>query len=89
LTFDDLEFNDINVGQPLYQALVFFDNGYGASVIQGKGSFGGEQGLYELAVLRRENDEWEICYDTEITDSVIGYLTQDYVTALLKRIEEL
>jgi hypothetical protein len=89
MTFDDLEFTDVNMSHPMNQALVFFDNGYGASVIQGKGSYGGEQGLYEIAVLVKEGDEWDITYDTPITDGVIGFLSENEVTDLLKRIEDL
>lgn len=67
------------------QATVTFKNGYTASVITGSGAYGGEQGLYELAVLKNGH----LCYDTPITDDVIGHLTPDEVTALLVRIEAL
>jgi hypothetical protein len=50
----------------------FFPNGYGASVVQfrtpfGSGSYGADEGLYELAVLQGTEDKWNICYDTHIT----------------------
>ena len=62
------------------------DNGYGASIIQSMYSYGGDQGLWELAVL---DDKRELCYDTPITNNVIGYLEEDEVNELLKRITEL
>ena len=40
---------------------------------------------YGLAVLKHD----ELCYDTPITDDVIGYLTSDEVYDLLDRIEQL
>lgn len=63
----------------------YFDNGYGASVITGGIACCNEAQPYELAVLRHG----ELCYDTPITDDVIGYLTNDEVYDLLDRIEQL
>jgi len=83
-TFNDLDFQptQFDVG---IQARINFDNGYGASVIKSPYSYGGNQGLYELAVIK-DND---ICYNTPITDDVIGYLTEDDVTKYLGQIQEL
>lgn len=40
-----------------------FDNGYGASVIQHRYSYGGPQGLWELAVLARNSKgKYDLCY---------------------------
>lgn len=67
-----------------------FPNGYGASVVKSIGSYGYEQGLYELAVLIKENDNnYELCYDTSITDNVLGYLTNDKVLEILEKIKKL
>lgn len=62
-----------------------FDNKYGASVIKCDYSYGGSEGLFELAVLYDD----DLCYSTPITDDVIGYLTEDEVSALLDSIERL
>jgi len=67
--------------QKLYQ----FNNGYGASVIKHKGSYGYDKGLWELAVLK----EGELCYDTEITGDVIGHLNDPEVDNLLGQIARL
>ena len=67
-----------------------FENGYGASVIKHIGSFGYKQDLFELAVIKRyDNDDYYLCYDTPITDDVLGYLTNDDVLKLLERIKKL
>ena len=62
-----------------------FDNGYGASVITGGIAYCDDAHPYELAVLHHD----ELCYDTPITDDVIGYLTSDEVFDLLDKIEQL
>lgn len=67
------------------QARVEFDNGYGASVISGQGAYGGDEGLYELAVLKSGS----LCYDTPITSDVVGHLTPEDVTRLLGEIATL
>jgi hypothetical protein len=62
-----------------------FENNYGASVIRGFYSYGGNQGLYELAVLYED----DITYNTEITNDVEGYLTGKEVVKLLNQIIKL
>lgn len=62
-----------------------FDNGYGASAITGSIAYCNDEQPYELAVLHND----ELCYDTPITDDVIGYLTSDEVFDLLDKIEQL
>jgi len=96
-TFNDLEFKPHPVGDGV-MARIFFDNGYGAAVMKltlakielhAFGSYGVEKGLWELAVMRGNNDEWELAYDTSVTDLVEGYLTEDDVTRLLGEVEAL
>jgi len=83
-TFKDLNFTDKNHidGQ---RAVLEFDNGYGISVITGYGAYGSTDAPYEIAVLK----DGGICYDTEITSDVIGYLTPDRVTKIMIKIQEL
>lgn len=76
----------LNGEQKLYK----FKNGYGASVVRNSVSYGNKIGLWELAVVTfDENNNFKLCYDTEITDDVIGYLSEKEVDDLLERIEKL
>lgn len=61
----------------------------GASVVKSPISYGYENDLFELAILKWENDTHIITYDTEITDNVIGDLTRYEVMGLLRRIKDL
>jgi hypothetical protein len=82
--FKDLEFKskDYKDGQA---SRMEFDNGYGVSVICGFGAYGNTDAPYELAILKNGS----LCYDTEITRDVIGYLTPDDVTKYMKQVQEL
>ena len=72
------------------QRIYKFPNGYGASVVKHKYSYGGKDGKWELAVINNITDEgFEMCYDTEITDDVIGYLNDPEVDRLLYLIRDL
>ena len=62
-----------------------FSNHYGASVRRNSMTYGGKEGLYELAVLFHDS----ITYDTDITSDVIGWLTWDDVQVILKKIRKL
>lgn len=67
-------------------AHVFFPNGYGASIAQGV-NYNPES--YEVAVLRGDEAEAELCYDTVITDDVIGNLEPWEVERLIAEIAAL
>lgn len=61
------------------------DTRYGASVIKKRGSQGADKDLFELSVT------WDghCCYDTQITNDVIGNLTNTELTSLLRLIPRL
>ena len=72
------------------QKLYRFANNYGASVVKGEHTYGGEEGLWELAVIKFKDDgEFSLDYTTPITEDVEGHLTDDAVEELLDKIEEL
>jgi hypothetical protein len=79
---EKVEMSDLNG----YQLLYTFDNGYGASVVKHDFSYGGKNGKYELAVLDKDGS---LCYDTPITEDVIGHLTMGEVENLLAEISYL
>jgi hypothetical protein len=86
--FQDLPFFPIHdapfmVGK---KARMHFDNGFGVSVVSHSYSYGGRDGLYEVAVLD-SNDE--LTYDTPVTNDVIGYLTEEDVTDVMKQVQDL
>ena len=62
----------------------FYPNGYGVSVICHDHSYG-----LELAVLKGNKESSSICYDTPITDDVIGHLTIKDLYEICKRIKML
>lgn len=68
-----------------FQAEVTFPNGYGASIVRHKFSYGGNRGLFEIAVLR----DGEIVFDTPITNDVIGWCDPDQVDDYLNKIRVL
>lgn len=89
MTFNELKFVSRSTSQ---QAKVIFPNGYGASIVIGPFTYGGKEGLYELAVVKvldPVTKDTELCYTTPITSDVVGYLTPDEVTETLAKIEAL
>ena len=88
MNFSDLQFQPHPVAIGV-QAKHFFDNGYGISVVRFPGSYGYEQGLYESAVLKGTEENWQICYDTPITSDVLGHQTVEEVEVLLYEIENI
>lgn len=72
------------------QKIYRFENNYGASVVQHDFSYGNELDLWELGVLEFNNNEtYNLNYNTEITDDVLGQLSWDQVEELLKKIKGL
>ena len=67
------------------RALVKFDNGFGASIVDGPYSYG-----LELAVMGNTDEEdWGLVYYTDITNDVVGWNTPEGITELLVRISKL
>jgi len=67
---------------------VFFKNGYSLSIIQGKYSYGGEQGLFEIAPFnKRGKMDGELLGNSE--SDVFGYLSIKQVQLFIKQIGEL
>jgi hypothetical protein len=63
-----------------------FDNGFGVSVVSHTHSYGGRDGLYEVAVLDKDG---LLTYETPVTSDVIGYLSEEDVTDVMKKVQEL
>lgn len=59
-----------------------FENGYTASIIRTAYSYGSEHGLFEVAVMH----EGDLCYDTPVTDDVLGRLTVEEVEEAVRQI---
>jgi hypothetical protein len=75
-TFKDLEFKPHSFNDGVISQL-YFENGWGVSVVKHDFSYGGKNGLYELAVLFDN----EIHYDNPVAQGdVVGYLREEDVT---------
>ena len=84
--FKDIEFKPNPMGEDFgIVSRTEFDNGYEVSVVKSQYTYGGDKGLYELAVFK----DGEITYATPITDDVIGYLRPEDVTDVMAKIQQL
>jgi hypothetical protein len=83
--FDDLVFTDKNC-KPLLnkRSEMFFDNGYGVSVINGKLANTVNDQQFEVAVI---DSNCELVYDTPVTSSVLGHLEADDVSEVMKQVQ--
>lgn len=102
-TFADLEFGPhLMAGANGKQARMMFPNGYGVSVVRwkmpllpgledaynhrnGYGSYTMNETQWELAVLH--GDQEELCYATNVTDDVLGFLSAEDVTVAMARLQ--
>lgn len=69
------------------QTIYRFDNGYGASIVNHSYSYG-----TEMAVVRFNSSDLEdfsLCYDTGITNDVLGHLSPADIDRYLGLIEKL
>ncbi len=88
-TLKDLKFEPHSAGLGGEHALIFFPNGYGASVILGSKFYSNGVDTYELAVIRGKESDWSIDYTTHITNDVEGYQLESEINTLLTKIEGL
>ena len=73
-----------------FHAWATYPNNYSISVIRHEGSYGGRDGLYELAVgyFTTDND-FVLVYDTPITNDAIGHLSVTGVVKVANQVKKL
>ncbi len=85
--FEDLEFDKLT--DPFMSGVrsrMMFENGFGVSVVSHTYSYGGKDGLFEVAVL---DEDGGLTYDTPVTNDVVGYLNPDEVTDIMEQVQKL
>jgi hypothetical protein len=94
-SFKDIEFKPHSFGEGLH-GLLFFPNGYGVSVVRYKNlisetysSYTSNEDEWEVAVLYGDENEWNITYNTHITDDVIGHLSEGGVEQIITLVQNL
>ena len=81
-TFKDLEFKELSAHKlDAKRAKLFFNNGYGVSVVSGALFYTTENAPYELAVIRKTDN------DVDFIINVGGYLTEEEVTQIMRNIQ--
>ena len=101
--FKDLIFEPHAIGENGLQSKLFFENGYGVSVVRFKltfgenapldpkdyyGSYTNNEDEWEVAVLEGNKESWEIT-EKEGDPWIEGYLTAEEVTTLMKEVQQL
>ena len=84
MVFEPVEERELNGG---WQKIFRFDNGYGASLVRHAYSYG-----TEMAVLKfksESNLDFELVYDTPVTDDVLGHLSPSEIDEYLEDISKL
>lgn len=83
-TFKDLQFGPHKLGVGIH-AIMYFDNGYGVSVVCGELFYSNGIDTYEVAILHNG----DITYSTDITEDVLGRQTADQVSEIMRRVQKL
>jgi len=91
-TFKDLKFKPHHIAKSgidqykdAKQAKLSFRNKYGVSVIFGSCFYSNGIDTYEVAITY----DGEITYSSGITNDVVGYITSDKVTEIMKQVQSL
>lgn len=80
---------------PVFNYTVLFGNGWGFDIFYGFGSYGYEEGLLELAVIKVTEDnknnsvreDWNLHYKNPVAEGdVVGHLTADEAIEMAKEI---
>jgi hypothetical protein len=83
MTFKDLKFSPPDY-MGFSRAKLELPNGYGISVITGKYAYS-DEGAYEVGILYNGH----LCYDTPLTDDVLGYQSPSDIDAILAQLEKM
>ena len=94
-SFKDIEFKPHSFGEGVH-GLLFFPNGYGVSVVRYKNlisksfsSYTSNDSEWEVAIIYGNKKDWEISYNTHITNDVLGHLTEGEVDWVMIQVQEL
>ena len=82
MKFEDIKFNKTDHPNGV-QAIVSFGD-YSLSIVKNDFSYGGDKGLYEIAVYQQDS-QVELPGITRKGDTVKGFLTEDDVVAIIKK----
>jgi hypothetical protein len=80
MKFEDIKFGKLYDGK---QAVIPFGD-YELSIVSHSSSYGGKNGLYEIAVFK-DVDQVELPGITEAGDTVKGFLTEAGVMSIIKK----
>lgn len=67
------------------RATANFKNGYGVSVLRGSAFYSNGVDTYEVAILKHGS----LCYDTYITNDVLGHRTESEVSDVMRQVQSL
>lgn len=81
-SFEMIEKADVPGG---YQCVLEFGDYHQLSIISGDGAYGGDKGLYEIAVIINGDFASLPGINNHVEDDVLGYLTADEVSAIIKK----
>jgi hypothetical protein len=76
-------------GDEAILAVHIFPNSYGVCVVRFPGSYGYMQGLYELYIIKGTLDNYQACYNTHITNDILGHLDEIRVEDIMCEVENL
>ena len=85
MILDKVERNIYDGTQTIYR----FHNGYGASIVNHKYSFGLELAVLKYSSQNTNTLDFDVCYDTNITNDVIKNMTISQMQRILIDIENL
>lgn len=71
------------------QAILFFKNGYGVSVLFGTDFRSNGKNTYEVAIIKGNEKDFNLVYDTPIANDVISFITEEQVTRVMKLVQKL
>jgi hypothetical protein len=82
MNFKDLKFTTPDF-MGISRAELNFPNGYGISVVTGTNTYS-DAGTYEVGILLNGG----LCYDTPLTDDVLGYQSPSDIDTIIAELEK-
>lgn len=92
--FNDLEFKPHSISKveempTHFQAKMFFDNGYGVSVLLGSLFYSNGRDTYEVGVMKKCKDGEFLDFNNQVTDDVLPYRTKQEVSDIMAKVQRM